>query len=230
VLADIAHEYEAFYRREGVPSVPSDLHTRAERALSRESYPYDDAWKADVAAVVEELKYGSSYLDGEARVLATESTLQYPYPGSPECPPFVLAAKVDLVLLRHTPDGEPYLDVIDWKGGSKIRGDPIQELAARMVVKHNAARLHSGDYRFIQSTTVFLGAKTYRSTVIGAVDGPQRWGELKTIAAAIQTSSDWAPTPSPLCDWCPFFGNGCTLGADGTQPDDAAVWVDAITL
>src|SRR5829696_8089693 len=47
-LSEIARDYETFYQQAGVPSVPSDLHARAGRALSRESYPCDDAWKDDV--------------------------------------------------------------------------------------------------------------------------------------------------------------------------------------
>ncbi len=35
------------------------------------------------------------------------------------------------------------------------------------------------------------------------------WEEVTRTLAAITTESAWAPTPSPLCEWCPFNGNGC---------------------
>ena len=34
------------------------------------------------------------------------------------------------------------------------------------------------------------------------------WEEVKRTLAAIAAESTWAPTPSPLCEWCPFNGNG----------------------
>ncbi len=48
---------------------------------------------------------------------------------------------------------------------------------------------------------------------------------MKEVAAAIIKGRDWAPNPSPLCEWCPFFYNGCSLTVqDGN--DDLGKWLD----
>ena len=43
-------------------------------------------------------------------------------------------------------------------------------------------------------------------------DGGCRGGagfKVKRTLAAIAAESTWAPSPSPLCEWCPFNSNGC---------------------
>ncbi len=225
VLSGIATEYEAFIRSHGVPAVPSDLVTRVERTLPRDAYPDADAWTRDVASLVKEIKHGVAYLDGDARVLATEVTYQYPHPGDGECPPFILAAKVDAVLVRQSQDNGIVLDVVDWKGGAGNKLDAVQELASRIVVQRNARRRLGIEPAFIQNTTVFLGSGVQRSITIGYEEGRQRWAELKRLAAGILRTGDWPPTPSPLCEWCPFFGNGCSLDAGPDEIDDIDRWL-----
>ncbi len=119
ILNDAAVEY----RRQG--TVPANLRERAEALVPLSPYPSDLAWCADVESVVEQVKFGIAYLDGEASVLASEATYQYPYQRGRDCPPFVLAAKVDLVLLRHDIEGQPYLDVVDFKSGASLKADTI---------------------------------------------------------------------------------------------------------
>jgi hypothetical protein len=220
VFAEIAGTYEAFIQTHGVPAVPSDLAAIVERALPMAPYPDPEAWASDIKTLVAEIKNGVAYLDGAARVLATEATYQYPHGGDIQCPPFVLAAKVDAILLRQTEDGRPYLDVVDWKGGASTRRDAIQELASRIVVKHNAKRCFEVVPAFIQNTTVHLRAGLHRSVVIDREEGRQRWSEIKRLAAGIVLAADWSPNPSPLCEWCPYFGNGCTLNVQTSQEDD----------
>jgi hypothetical protein len=230
VLSDVAKDYEAFIRDHGVPAVASDLVRRAERALPRDPYPDEAAWASDVKALVAEVQYGVAYLDGEARVLATEATFQYPYGGSEECPPFVLAAKVDAVLLRHDTDGRAFLDIVDWKGGNGLRHDPIQELVCRIAVQYNANRRFEVAPAYFQNTTVYVSAKAHRSVVIPPSEGQQRWAELKQLVAGMVLAGDWTPNPSPLCEWCPFFGNGCSLGGETGPTDEVSNWLDAVAV
>ncbi len=122
-LHQILNDAAVEYRRQG--TVPANLRERAEALVPRSPYPSDLAWCADVESVVEQVKFGIAYLDGEASVLASEATYQYPYQRGRDCPPFVLAAKVDLVLLRHDIEGQPYLDVVDFKSGASLKADTI---------------------------------------------------------------------------------------------------------
>ena len=209
------------------PAVPANLRERAEALIPRPPYSSDLAWNVDVEAVVEQVKYGISYLDGEARVLASEATYQYPYQRGRDCPPFVLAAKVDLVLLRHDAEGQPYLDVVDFKSGTGLKADAIQELAGRVVVKTNADRRFGVPYAYVQNTTVYVGARAVRSEVLDAEECGRRWSQTKQVVAAIIQGTDWSPNPSPRCDWCPFFNNGCSLTPEGGD-DELGDWLDRV--
>ena len=218
---DRVEPYEAY---EG-PAVPCDLLARAEAALPRAPYPSDQAWRLDILAVAEDVKFGVAYLDGDARVVAAEATLFAPRPHERDCPPFALAAKVDLVLLRRDGAGRPYLDVVDHKSGRSLRPDPIEEIAARVVAKQNAKRLGVA-FDYIQSTTLHLGARAARSDVLNGEECGRRWAEVKRAVAAILGGADWAPSPSPLCEWCPYFNNGCSVTPEGGEVEGLEEWLD----
>ena len=226
VLGGVALAYERAIADRHAAALPIDLLPRVEGALRRDPYPSEAAWRLEVASLVEEVKYGVSLLDGEARVLASEATFQYPYERAEACPPFVLAAKVDLVLLRRDADGEPYLDVVDFKSGKSLKADPIQELAARIVVKQNAASRFGVEFAYVQSTTVYLGACATRSVVLDRDECGRRWQEVKAIVAAIIAGANWHPNPSPLCEWCPFFNDCCSLTPGGDGIDELGGWLD----
>lgn len=227
ILAKSALAYQQSLTSNGGGVVPSDLVNQAERALPRASYESELAWRTDIETVVEALKVGLSYLDGHARVLATEATYQFPYVLAQGCPKFTLAAKVDLVMLRQDSTDRPFLDVVDYKGGASLRTDPMQELAARIVVKQNADRFRVA-YDYIQSTTIFLGAGVISSQVIEADECGRRWTQLKQVVSAIVGSDSWEPNPSPLCEWCPFFGDGCTLTPNAVDSESLGVWLDGV--
>lgn len=230
-LAAITSEYEGFIQAHGVAAVPRDIATFVEKALPLNPYPDAEVWASDVEAVVDQVKHGVSYLDGEARVLATEATYRRQHRGDADCPPFVLAARIDVVLLRHTEDGEPFLDIVDWKGGTSTKRDMVQELASRLVVSHNAQRAFGFNPAFIQNTTIHLAAGVHRSIVIDREEGMRGVSEIKRLAAGIIQATDWPPSPSPLCDWCPYFGNGCTIAPVALDPGahgDISDWVEGV--
>lgn len=225
ILASLAAAYQHAMDHGDGPAVPIDLVCRAEAALPRARYGSELAWRADVEAVVGAAKNGVSYLDGEARVLATEATYQFPYLQGKDCPPFTLAAKVDLVLHRRDANGQWYLDVVDYKGGTSVRVDPIQELAARIVVKQKAHRFNV-DYAYIQSTTLFVGVGVINSDVLSTEECGNRWSQMKQAVAGMLGGHTWRPNPSPLCEWCPYFNKGCSLTPELGVAEDIATWLD----
>lgn len=225
ILANAAVAYQQGIDHGEGPVVPSDLLQRAEHALPRTGYSSELAWRADVEAVVESIKNGLSYLDGEALVLATEATYQFPYLRGEDCPPFTLAAKVDLVLHRQDAHGLPYLDVVDFKGGASVRTDPLQELATRIVVKQNADRFNV-DYSYIRSTTLFVSAGVTVSDVLSVEECGQRWAKMKEAVSGMLQGISWPANPSPLCEWCPFFNNGCSLAPKENTAEEVGAWLD----
>jgi hypothetical protein len=181
---------------------------------------------ADVGAVVQAVKAGISYLDGESRVLAIETTMHFPYRPSNGHPWFTLAAKVDLILLKKAADGSEFLDVVDYKATSTVREDLIQGLAARITVKNNAnARFGLPDLP-IMNTTLFLGADTVVSRELTTDECRLTWESMKNIAKTMLSDDHFPPNPSPLCQWCPFFENGCSAYPRRSDDGQLGLWLD----
>ncbi len=204
------------YRRQR--TFPIDLQERVEALLPPLPYPDDRAWRFDVATVLDHVKFALMEFDGTSRLLATEGTYDYPYPGGRDCPPFILRAKVDRVL--HHPDGG--LEHTDYKTGREQAIDPIQNVASRIVVRHN----FGGDYAYIRSSTMFLASLSTRSDDLTREQVQVTWREIKQTASAILSATEWPPVRSALCEWCPFYGSGCSLDPAAGEGDAMAEWLD----
>jgi hypothetical protein len=176
------------------------------------------AWQVDVAFVVDQVKFALLEFEGTARVLATEGTYDFPYPGGPDCPPFILRAKVDRVLY-HDDAG---LEHSDYKTGNGQWVDPIQNVALCIVVRHNFQDV----YKYVRSSTIFLGSRSTRSEELTRDQAHETWCEIKQLVKAIASTREWPPVRSPLCEWCPFYGNGCSLDPREGEGDAMAAWLD----
>ncbi len=200
-------------------TVPVNLRERLQDLLPQSKYPGERAWRDEAAGAADLVKYGLGLLDGESRVLCTESFLRYTYKGDTTCPAFALGAKVDLVLACDNGDGSEHLVVIDYKTG-KVEIDTLQELALRIVVQHTFGR----HFTHIISSTPFLAERTTRSIVLSDVECHRTWRKIKETVAAIESNTKWQPVPSALCQWCPYFGNGCSLDGESAS-DDLGLWL-----
>lgn len=230
VLQEYADHYEMQMRSNGMVLEAFDILGCAQDAMPRDQYPGDKStWIKEINSLISDVTFGASYLDSDPVVLATEDTFQYLYRGSATCPPFLLAAKVDAVLMHHDANGLPILEIVDWKGGANPRIDQYQELACRMVVQANAKRLFGIEAASFRSTTVCLATRTVRSKVISDAQGRQLWIEMLTIASSILYGKQWSPTPGPFCEWCPFFGGACSLSVVVEEEDEVAAWL-AVTV
>jgi len=47
---------------------------------------------------------------------------------------------------------------------------------------------------------------------------------VRTILSAVT----WPPTRSTLCEWCPFYEQGCSLDPAMETGDDMADWLDGV--
>ncbi len=227
ILDEATRTHRASSKLYDGPAIPFEFSDRAQRAVPRDRYLSDLEWNADVEYIVAAVKNGLNYLDGSVRILATEATYHFSYKEANSCPPFTLAAKVDLVLHRFDEQGVPLLEVVDYKSGLSVRPDPIQEIAARIVVRQNAHRFDVA-YDHIRNTTLHVGAGTVVSQVIEADECGNRWSQIKQVVNAITEGRDWTPNPSPLCEWCPFFNNGCSLAATLSDNQNLGAWLDSI--
>lgn len=198
-------------------AMPAFLEQRAEDLLPATAYPSIllPFYRDDIASVVSTVKWMLSRFSGAERIVGIERTLSYAFSGNASCDPFTLRAKIDLVV-EH-PDGT--LEHIDFKTG-RFKRDPIQEISSRIVM--GAAYGRDFPYPKIRSTILFGAEQRVVSETLSKEDCLPTWREIREIANTIMTGSCWAPETSPLCEWCPYFENGCSLSASNTSWSDAA--------
>ncbi len=221
VLARCARQYQA----QG--TLPTGWPARLAARLPRAAYPDAAAWGDDLAASREQVAAGLRGLDPRLEVVAVERFWRWTWPGDRVLAPFTLGAKVDLVLAGTDDRGARYLDVIDYATGQGRRVDPIQELVERLVVQANLGV----DYAYIVSTTAWLALDASWSAVRDNDECRATWREIRGLAHAIATDPIMAPTPSALCQWCDYYGNGCVLDRPRVGAPDAgrdlARWLEA---
>jgi hypothetical protein len=209
--------------RQPEPSLPMDIAGLVRGRLPLEHYPSALARDADVAEVTGWVKRALGHLGPHDEVLGAELFLRRGYRGDEECAPFEAAALVDLVLLRAAPDGERYVELVDWKTGRSGWEDPFAPVIARFAAKPLIAQHLPG----VQSprvvyTWLYLAEGEPVSLELDLGLCAERWEEVKRAVGEIRAEQTWAPSPSPLCGFCPFNGNGCDAAA--APPDDGADW------
>jgi hypothetical protein len=216
VAHTVLHGVLDVYRATG--GYPINLRERVEDTLPSDPYGDGGTWAMDVDRVLSWVKVALSSVDETAQVIAVERWMEYPFPGNAECPSFRLRHRVDLVLEHE--DGT--LEHRDWKGGKRAEVDLMQHVAARIVVRHAFP-----DHSCILSSTVFLSHGIVQIDELTREQVGAEWRHMKKIAKQIITERGWHPVSNPLCPWCPFYQQGCSLYSvpDG-GPDATTDWLE----
>ena len=191
-------------------SMPADLRALVAPRLPRDDYPSEVAWESDVAQVVAWIKYGLSYLDPYAEVLGVERFLDRTYFPEDGSGPIPLGVVIDLLLLRTDSNGKRFLEIVDYKTGRNLDGSVFTPVISRFVLKRLIETQLPGDgFAPVVFTELYVAKQHVRSSELTLERCLTDWEEVKRALAAIAAETTWAPSPSPLCEWCPFNGNGC---------------------
>jgi hypothetical protein len=169
------------------------------------------------------VRYALSYIDPNAIVLGTELFLKRDYPGDDEIAAFPVGAVLDLVLLRSD-EGGPFLEVVDYKSGRTGWENPLAPVIARFVLKRLVTQHLSGDgFGRVVYTELYLAERAPRQVELDLPICLERWEEVKHLVTAIRAETVFPPSPSPMCQFCPYNGAGCLAGED-EEPDDGELW------
>ncbi len=209
--------FEAFVRDAAFPIDIMAL-IRAEQLRPRHGYPDNATRKAHASRILGLVRRGLAWFDGAGSILAVEQDLEFPYPGSTECPPFLLTAKPDLI--RELPDGS--IEVIDWKTGG-IRENEQQQALARIVLAV------ANPDRVIRSTTIFLATEpeaTVETMILPNATVRSWWRAVKAVAQDLETREAWPATSHPFCSSCPLYHRGCPLFPKASEPDLLLAWLE----
>jgi hypothetical protein len=209
----------------GTPAgCPADLRSLVESHLPREPYPSELTWRADVKEIVAWVKYGLSYIDPDATILGSELFLKREHAADEEIDAFSVGAVLDLVLLRRDDEGEPFLEVVDYKSGRSGWANPLSAVITRFVLKRLITRhLSAGRFGRVVYTELYLAERAPRHLEIDLQLCLERWDEVKHLVAEIGAETAFPPSPSPLCRFCCYNGAGCFPGEDDTA-DDGELW------
>ena len=200
-------------------SMPADLRSLVVPRLLRADYASDADRERDVADVVEWVKYGLTYLDPYATILGVEQFLERSYRPDDGSPPIPLGVVVDLILLRTDSTGARFIEIVDYKTGRNLDGSPFAPVFSRFALRPLIKRYFPGDdFAPVLFTELYLAKQHIRTSELTLTRCLDDWEEVKRTLAAITAESTWPATPSPLCEWCPFNGNGCTPMID-EDPD-----------
>lgn len=214
---NVAHEVLKICGREWMASasMPADLRALVAPRLPRLHYASSAAWEADVAEVVGWVTYALSSLDPYATILGVELFLDRTFRPDNDSAPTPLGAVIDLLLLRTDSNGAKFLEIVDYKTGKHLDGSLFAPVISRFVLKRLIAKHLPGDtFAPVVFTELYLAKQQVRSSEMTLERCLADWAEVKRTLADIAVESTWAPTPSPLCDWCPFNGNGCVPSSE----------------
>jgi hypothetical protein len=203
------------YQRTG--GYPINLHERVEDALPSAPYADGTDWALDVERLVAWVKSALGSIDETARVALVERWLEYRFPGCADCPPFLLRHRIDLVLEHE----EGTLEHRDWKSGARTEVDELQNVAARIVVRHAFP-----DHSRILSSTAFLAHDVVQIDELTREQVRSGWQRIKRLAASVAAERNWEPVSNALCPWCPFYQRGCPLYEAPGGPDTTTSWLE----
>ncbi len=210
---NVAHAVLKICSREWMEtaSMPADLRALVAPRLLRADYASDADWERDVAEVVDWVRYGLTYLDPYAQILGVEQFLERTYFPEDGSTPIPLGAVVDLILLRTDATGAPFIEVVDYKTGKNLDASLFAPVLTRFVMRPLIKRLFPGnDFFPVLFTELYLARQHVRTSELTQARCEDDWEEITRTLAAITAEEMWPATPSPLCEWCPFNGNGCT--------------------
>lgn len=206
LLAEIAHR-----RRAGSSQRSEDeMWTLAFRRLPMEEFPSREAHEAAADEIMRWVRYGNGYLDQNAEILVVEKPDRRLWT-SPGGEVLSITTRPDAILLRADADGQRFVDIIDYKTGSKEYIDQIAPVTMRFVFKTLFQQISRETREFpMRFTYVWLA---HREThIIGLTPEycDTAWENVNGVIDRLLTEREWKPQPSFLCRYCPYNGNACT--------------------
>jgi hypothetical protein len=207
MLADRAR---ALRDRQPIVDDPAILFNEAADRLSLKLFPSGDAHAAAVADIVAWVGFGLEYIDRSATFLNIESKRNrlFTLNGNER---LSIEARPDLILLRATPAGGQFVEIIDYKTGSKDYPDDIPPVTMRFVFKDLFKDI-AADTASLPMTFTYVWLK-HRDTLeipltMSYCEGA--WVHVQGIVGSLLEEREWPVQPSNLCRYCKFSRDACS--------------------
>ena len=206
-------------RRTG--SFPTEIPKLISVELARHPALSDTLLDGDIAELTDWVRFGLANIDRTAQVLGVEQFAERPIRMADDIR-ITFGAKLDLVLLRTGLNGEPFIEVIDYKSGQNLDQAQFPPVLSRFVLKRQIDQYLQlkMEKRFgrVLFTEIYLSRSEVRRQEMTREKCDHDWDALLQVVSELLSDRDWVPSPSPMCEWCPYLGNPCTVHAfDGTE-------------
>jgi hypothetical protein len=210
----IAHNLLQYSARRISRGQPVDddgsLLDKAIHRLPPEEFPSPEALRGHAMDILRWVRFGLDYLDRDAEYLAIERGNNRPLTVFPGLDPYKLIARPDLILLRTAPDGERYVEFIDYKTG-KPRDDEMVPVFTRYVSREMLKRsLPDPTTARIQFTYLWLEPGEKQVVELTLEFCEPAWESATETIRSLASERIWPAQPSMLCHYCPYNGNACT--------------------
>lgn len=200
---------------------PTDIRQLASVELARHP-ELSEAWRdGDIADLTQWIKFGLSSIDQHATVLVVEQFAERPL-RMDNGTRITFGARLDLVLLRIDQTGESFIEVVDYKTGKNLDQAQFPPVLARFVLRRqidqHLKQLPKSSFGRVIVTEIYLSREEIRRQEMTREKCIYDWDAVTHVIADLMANREWKPTPSPMCEWCPYLGNPCTVHAfDGTE-------------
>ncbi|MGC4107349.1 MAG: PD-(D/E)XK nuclease family protein [Thermomicrobiales bacterium] len=211
----IAHDLLAMVAnrlKRGMP-LPSrdEVYRLAIRRVPRSEFPTPEAHDDAVRQIVRWVETGMRYLqrDPDGLIMLVERPTKRGF--GPD-DPLQITFRPDLV--RWT--GE-HLEIIDYKTGKRWLDDNVPVIARFTInawLEREGERPWQVPTRF---TWVWLDLDERDSVSLDAAFCKAPWAAVNTLVDRLFAETEWLPTPSYRCRWCPFHRIACDA-ADTASP------------
>jgi hypothetical protein len=220
LLAEIAHRL----RHDKPQRSEDEMYTRAFRHLPVREFPSRAAHEAAASEVMDWVTYGRAYLDREADILAVEKPGKREVAWRQQNLRIPVTTRPDLILLRTDPEGERFVEIIDYKTGSMEWIDEIPPVTMRFVFKELFKRV-TPDTRALQMqfTYVWLAHRDTHIIPLTPEYCESAWAQVMGVVDQLMVERDWPTRPSKFCHYCPYDGNACHA-FDTWLEDPAGEW------
>jgi len=177
--------------------------------LPPNEFPSPEERHGHAMEIVRWVTYGLDYLDRDAEYLAIERGNNRPLRVVPGLDSYRLSARPDLILLRGAPDGERYIEFIDYKTGTP-RDDALVPVLTRYVSREMLKRyVRDPTTARMQFTYLWLAPRE-RQVVELSLDWCETvWESATEMIRNLTTDQEWRAQPTMLCRYCPYNGNPC---------------------
>lgn len=196
-------------RREPVHDGDRFLKMAIQRLPPRE-FPSSEAREAHALDIVRWVAYGLDYLDREAEYLAIERGNNRLLRVVAGVNHYTLNARPDVILLRTAPDGERYVEFIDYKTG-KPRTDDVVPVVTRYVSREMLKRfVPDPTTTRMQFTYLWLDPREKQVVDLSIEFCELAWETVTEAIRSLADEREWPATPSMLCHYCAYNGHVCT--------------------